>query len=63
MIPFFLALVFSSMLTQKLRVYNVFKHATHPTATHSGNVQQCFGNVVMGKFCGFDIAEGHTTTA
>jgi hypothetical protein len=41
----------------------LFKHPTHPSATHSSNIQQWFGNVVMGKSCGFDIADGHTTTA
>jgi hypothetical protein len=51
------------MLTEQLRCLYFFKHTRHPSATHSGNIQQCFGNVVMGKVCGFDIAEGHTTTA
>jgi len=41
---------------------NYSKHPTHPSATHSGNIQQCFGNVSMGMFCGFDIAEGQTAT-
>ena len=32
-------------------------------ATCSGNIHHCFGKVTMKTFCGFDIAEAHTTTA
>jgi hypothetical protein len=39
-----------------------FKHPIYRSATGSGKIQQCFGNVALRMFCGIDIVEGQTAT-